>query len=374
MIPNSTLRHLSASILIFSTLIHHIVAAPHVVYSRQLPILSALQLPGCAFRCLITHVLDDGCAGEADFTCHCKDSKLLQAASVCIEQGCGSVQKDNVAAKVKEQCDNGLGGGGGQLPTESDTSVSTSTTMVSSKPSDGEEAAVPTLSSNENTIGASTTSQSSMAIQTTAVASRPLESAGSTGSTGSTPIFPSPTASGTSLPTGVPVPASPESDTLSPGAKAGIGVTVAVLPVIAAIILAWYLRRLKRRVYAAQNANTEPTVEVETATRGRQHVRTLSNNTNNTYPISPLSPSQPGGMEEDTTVSDIGYGMVMKKRGHVLSILIEHENEDANSIRVREPVPGQREGLAGPIELDGVEVAVSELPTTTTPRNRSVER
>lgn len=85
-----------------------------------------------------------------------------------------------------------------------------------------------------------------------------------------------------------------------------------------------------------------------------------------------MSPSYPGGMQE-TTVSNIGYGMVMKKRGHVLSILLEREDEDASSLRVREPVPGQREGLAGPVELDGIGVAISELPATNTPR-RSLER
>lgn len=77
-------------------------------------------------------------------------------------------------------------------------------------------------------------------------------------------------------------------------------------------------------------------------------------------------------MQDDTTVSNIGYGMVMKKRGPVLSMLIKRENEDKKS--VREPVPGQREGLAPPLELDGEATAVAELPTSITPRSRSRER
>ena len=77
------------------------------------------------------------------------------------------------------------------------------------------------------------------------------------------------------------------------------------------------------------------------------------------------------------TVTEIGYGVLKKKRGHVLSVVVEREEEDSSSSidrSVREPVPGQREGLSGPLELDGEYTGIVELPIAITPRERSVER
>ncbi|EUC38583.1 hypothetical protein COCCADRAFT_32243 [Bipolaris zeicola 26-R-13] len=360
MTPLSTLHRLSISVLVVSTLTQQFVTAiPHAIYPRQASPIAGLQLPGCALRCLITELVQDGCAGEADFTCHCRGGKLMQASSACIAQGCGSVQRDEADAKVQGWCRTVMDDDGGSSIASSSTSAST----TSSTPSNGQEAAVP----NQSSTNTATVSQSTNTIRSTAPASTP------TGTPVNPPRSSSQPASGTPSATGTPVPALPESEppTLSPGAKAGIGISVAILPIIAGIILIWYIRRLKRQV-AAANTQPSPPSTNEAVPRGSQDTGAWSTDANNPYPISPMSPSYPGGMQE-TTVSNIGYGMVMKKRGHVLSILLERDDEDANSLRVREPVPGQREGLAGPVELDGIGVAISELPAMNTPR-RSLER
>jgi len=68
--------------------------------------------------------------------------------------------------------------------------------------------------------------------------------------------------------------------------------------------------------------------------------------------------------------------MLNKARSNVLSVVVEREDEDASSVEymVREPVPGQKEGLVDPLELDGEFTGIVELPTSITPRARSSER
>jgi hypothetical protein len=76
-------------------------------------------------------------------------------------------------------------------------------------------------------------------------------------------------------------------------------------------------------------------------------------------------------------VSDNVYGVLKRKRGNVLSIIVERkEDEDVveGDAMVREPVPGQRKGLSGPLELDGSGTGLFELPFAVTPRSRSAER
>lgn len=70
---------------------------------------------------------------------------------------------------------------------------------------------------------------------------------------------------------------------------------------------------------------------------------------------------------------------MLNQRRNVLSVVIEHEDEDASSLvsrgrSIREPVPGQSEGLAAPLEMDGQFAAIFEAPTSITPRARSMER
>jgi hypothetical protein len=75
-----------------------------------------------------------------------------------------------------------------------------------------------------------------------------------------------------------------------------------------------------------------------------------------------------------TTVSDNGYGVLKKKRGHVLNIVFEREEEDGMGMVLRESVPGQSEGLSAPLELDGFETGVCEIPGVGTLRKGSRNR
>jgi hypothetical protein len=70
-----------------------------------------------------------------------------------------------------------------------------------------------------------------------------------------------------------------------------------------------------------------------------------------------------------------------RRSEHVLSVVeerIEEEDDDGDAastdMMVREPVPGQKEGLVDPLELDGYGTVIVELPTSVTPRTRSRER
>lgn len=78
-------------------------------------------------------------------------------------------------------------------------------------------------------------------------------------------------------------------------------------------------------------------------------------------------------MQQFTTITDNGYGIVKRKRGEVLSVVMEDNEEEAGA-SVREPVPGQREGLSGPLELDGEWTGVQEMPLVVTPRDQSLDR
>lgn len=172
----------------------------------------------------------------------------------------------------------------------------------------------------------------------------------------------------------------PPSDQLSDGAKAGIAVSVSLIALSIFFALGWYIRRLKRDLAAAQAlvpGPSEPTWPPETVfspatgTFGTVFTRSESSRGRRS-PVSPLS-SPP------MIVSDNGYGVLKKKRGNVLSIVVE-DDEDRSSLvpsrgtGIREPVPGQREGLVDPLELDGVWTGLVEAPLAVTPRERSRER
>jgi hypothetical protein len=151
---------------------------------------------------------------------------------------------------------------------------------------------------------------------------------------------------------------------LSDAAKAGIAVSICTLAIAIFLALGWYIRRLKRDLRAAQavafDERRTSMSSVVVPARSRSFGRGRE-------PVSPLSP------HSMLTVSNNGYGVLKKKRGHVLSIVVEQDDEDRSSL-VREPVPGQREGLVAPLELDGEGTGVVELPLAITPRNRSRER
>jgi hypothetical protein len=93
---------------------------------------------------------------------------------------------------------------------------------------------------------------------------------------------------------------------------------------------------------------------------------------------SPVSPISPVFIRDGGGRSNIA-GMLHKKRGNVLSVVLERDDEDVSSLMergrtIREPVPGQSEGLASPLEMDGQFAAIFEAPTSITPRARSMER
>jgi hypothetical protein len=162
------------------------------------------------------------------------------------------------------------------------------------------------------------------------------------------------------MPTDMPLALVPESNQLSEGAKAGIAVSVSLVALSIFFALSWYIRRLKRDLKAAQALADTPNDAYMTTVAPPS--RWPSNRRQS--PVSPLSP---------VTVSDNGYGVLKKKRGNVLSVVVEHEEEDRNSL-VWEPVPGQREGLSQPLELDAEGTELVEAPLAVTPRERSRER
>ncbi|OAL53399.1 hypothetical protein IQ07DRAFT_597715 [Pyrenochaeta sp. DS3sAY3a] len=202
------------------------------------------------------------------------------------------------------------------------------------------------------------------------------------------------------MPTDTPLALLPPSDQLSDGAKAGISVSVSFLALSIFLALGWYIRRLKRELKAVQRAaaGIPPDIwhaSIATATapapgtfsrqpsssssssRGRRASRHIS--TSAAGRSSPVSPLSPRAMEEVLTITDNGYGVLKKKRGHVLSVVVEREEEEGSGASldrvVWEPVAGQREGLVGPLELDGGFGGLVELPAgVATPRERSVER
>jgi hypothetical protein len=159
----------------------------------------------------------------------------------------------------------------------------------------------------------------------------------------------------------------PQSSQLSDGAKAGIAVSVASVALSIFLALGWYIRRLKRDLRTAQAIAGVPDdvwrASMSTVSAPLGITRTRSFGRGRT-PLSPV---------EELTISNNGYGVLKKKRGHVLSVVVEQDDEDRSSL-VREPVPGQREGLSAPVELDGEETGVVELPLAITPRDRSRER
>ncbi|KAF1845604.1 uncharacterized protein K460DRAFT_395223 [Cucurbitaria berberidis CBS 394.84] len=194
-----------------------------------------------------------------------------------------------------------------------------------------------------------------------------------------------PTSTNQPIPTGMPLALLPPSDQLSVGAKVGIFFSVSFLALSIFFALGWYIRRLKRELKAAHRAAAgipddiwHSSIATETAPGGieRQSSFGRGRRSSRYGRESPVSPLSPRDMQEIVTVTDNGYGVLKKKRGHVLSVVVEREEEDGHSMNriIREPVPGQREGLSGPLELDGEGTGIVELPIAVTPRERSAER
>ncbi|KAF2749337.1 hypothetical protein M011DRAFT_484778 [Sporormia fimetaria CBS 119925] len=167
----------------------------------------------------------------------------------------------------------------------------------------------------------------------------------------------------------------PTDSQLSPGEKAAIIVSVVALLSILLVFIGFYIRRLKRELRAAQaqvatgavseaewRAHTPILSEHGFAAERRESGRTASPVRGRSSPVSPLSPLDRGGE--------------WMKRGRVLSVVVERSSEDelGDARGTWEPVPGQREGIASALELDGERTGIVEMPISITPRMRSRER
>ncbi|KAF1836796.1 hypothetical protein BDW02DRAFT_520375, partial [Decorospora gaudefroyi] len=377
--PN-VLRRILVPILLLTVYIHPVLSIPHshshTHSTRQA--FAALQLPSCALTCLLNHILDDGCVDEADFSCHCGPGNLVGASTACIQQGCDQNEEEAALEQVNRGCkvarEEDLGGPeevssafGGLERTIATRRTTTDAVAVSSTSADlaGES------STRTDGVRPTESSQSSASVSTTAAPQSPSVTSSQTMSTTASPSSSQNLLSPTDT---VPMPTNmnmnlglrPSASTLSDGAKAGIASSIILVALALFLGLGWYIRRLKRDLRAAQRAASSMPEE-ENASSGAVVHRRPSGRWHDS-PVSPLSP---------TEVTDNGYGVLKRKRGHVLSIVVEREDEDAGSMRgggVREPVPGQREGLSGPLELDGIGTGLFELSGVVTPRGGDVEK
>ncbi|KAF2440936.1 hypothetical protein P171DRAFT_85797 [Karstenula rhodostoma CBS 690.94] len=363
--------------------------------SRQAEPLKGLRIPDCALSCYLQGLPYDGCAQEIDLKCHCSTGNLLGKAAACVEANCSMTNQADANRKVTQACQ-AVGiilsfPGSSAASSASPSSRAPSTEAATTTPpmgysmastSSAQTTAMPPQPSNDQPSGLIS---SSLATQTTAASSSaelmsPLPSQWATSA---------PTSTGTSL--SVPV----SDGGLSDGAKAGISVSVLFAASTVFIALSLYIRRLKRQLALATAAANVPDSVLRSPTHRHSGIpealltpsrrRSWPNAPRNRRlsrgeyligsPVSPLSPVffRDGGRR--TSIA----GMLHNKRGNVLSVVIEHEDEDASSLvsrgrSIREPVPGQSEGLAGPLEMDGQFAAIFEAPTSITPRARSTER
>ncbi|KAJ4370734.1 hypothetical protein N0V83_005255 [Neocucurbitaria cava] len=281
--------------------------------------------------------------------------------------------------KVQAGCEAyGGTGGSGSSNDGSSSSGGSSTRATSSTAQSG---------SSPSTTFPTPTSQLPPSTSSSNITPAPTTTTGTPSSATLSRSSSSPTSS-SSLPTDMPLALLPTSDQLSAGAKAGISVSVAIFALSVFCALGWYIRRLKRELKAAQRAaagipddvwrSSIATAAAPGGSLDRQSSFGRGRRMSRYGRESPVSPLSPRDMAEIMTVTDNGYGVLKKKRGHVLSVVVEREEEDGSSmierILVREPVPGQREGLSGPLELDGEGTGIVELPIAITPRERSMER
>jgi hypothetical protein len=308
-----------------STHISPAMSIPRSLSPRQ-TVFDNLKLPPCALTCFVNEVQKDECADQMDFACHCGQGDIMKKTAKCVKQKCNPVEEADATRKVQVAC-GGLGVDDSNGATSTAPAPSSQRTTEISAPG-SIQSAVP---SGNNGISSPVPS------------SRPMSGASSLPSASSTP-------------TNAPFGAQPPSSQLSHSAKIGIAISVSLLAIALFLLLGWYILRLKRDLKTAQ-AHIDTTPEMSAApTRWPSH--------RGQSPVSPLSPME---------VSDNGYGVLKKKRGNVLSVVAEQENEDRSSL-MREPVPGQREGLSQAVELDGEHTGLVEAPLSITPRERSRER
>ena len=355
---------------------------------RQLKQFSNIVIPDCALSCYLNELVVDGCAQEVDLRCHCSRGDILRKTESCVEAACSKQEQNEATQKVIGACK--VVGIYPQLPSAavSSTLVLSSYSARSSQMT-AETMPVATMrsTSSEEPLFVSTTSSSRV---TTTARAYPTEET-------TTLTSPSETASATFTPTEVPIiPPAPD-NSLSEGAIAGISVSVLLVASAIFLALSLYIRRLKRQLAQAKAAANVPDSVLRSQSRRsmvpdamfastrRQswprapRTRRLSRRDIPYTADSPVSPLSPVFIRESGSGMRASIANVLgKPRGHVLSVVVERDDEDANSLvsreRVTQPVPGQSEGLVDPLELDaGLTVQIFEAPTSITPRARSME-
>ncbi|KAF9730406.1 hypothetical protein PMIN06_008782 [Paraphaeosphaeria minitans] len=369
---------------------------PHPPESpRQVEPLKSLRMPDCALSCYLQELPDDGCTQEIDLKCHCSTGNLPGKAESCVETNCSTADQADAKRKVTRACQavgvNPSFLGSPAASSASSSSRASSTDAAATTPSPDYSMASTSSAQRTPTPPPPSNGQpsnllsSSLAIQTIA-ASFSAELMSPLLSQTSTSV---PTSTGTSVP-------KPASDGgLSDGAKVGISVSVLFVASTIFMALSLYIRRLKRQLALATAAANVPDSVLQSPTHRHSgiHEALFTPSRRRSWPNtprnckfsrgepsigSPVSPMPPVFYRDDSRRSSIA-GTLQKKRGNVLSVVIEREDEDASSLMsrgrsIREPVPGQSEGLAGPLEMDGQFVAIFEAPTSITPRARSMER
>ncbi|KAF1954029.1 hypothetical protein CC80DRAFT_568554 [Byssothecium circinans] len=347
--------------------------------------LSRLQIPNCALACYIATLTDDGCASETDFECHCSTGNVLGRAKSCIQKACPSEAQNDAESKMRSACkDIGViigGGGGGDNQNDGNSSQDGS--------SAGSGQSTPSMGASTTEGSGSTSSGSSAstsAPDTSNMNTTPAPSPTSKPSLSS----PRPSRTSTSLmPTDTPLALLPQPRPLSTAAKAGISVSVTVFATGILVAIFLYIRRLKRDLALAKAAARVPesvwraSIETSTPNSGVSRRRSWASTSRGrgkrrswyggggSASDSPVSPLSPHGVSMAETME----GVLKKKRGQVLSVVVEEDDSRSSVHRVvHEPVPGQKEGLVDPLELDGEYTGIVELPTSITPRARSMER
>ncbi|KAF2280768.1 uncharacterized protein EI97DRAFT_438214 [Westerdykella ornata] len=354
--------------------VRHTSAIPHssgtlLRVTRQSSF-ESLALPTCALTCFITTLTTDGCDNETDFQCHCRGGRALASAQNCLNTGCGETDRKEATDKVGFAC-RAVGMDMGNTGSNEDRSSASSSPTLQVTTSTTQSQAAPSTASVTITSTSSPSSLTTSAIP-------------------STTSIPNPT--------NMPFAPRPSNRQLSAGAKAGITLSITLFFSLLFVSTTLYIRRLKRQLLAAQAAAAGVPEDVWRAhistaaglpgTMGRQADRRGSwgswgrgrSTSMPTSPVSPLDSSAGfgyggGEMRETSQGSMAGVFQGKKNRGQVLSVVVERvEEEESSGGSIREPVPGQREGLVDPLELDGEGTGIVELPVSVTPRARSRER
>ncbi|KAF2112359.1 hypothetical protein BDV96DRAFT_664720 [Lophiotrema nucula] len=352
--------------------------------------LSSLQIPSCALACFINTLTTDGCASETDFKCHCSKGNILGKSAACVQKACSDADEKDAERKLKAGCasvgvdvgDGGDGDDGDGTSSTARSGPSSATSISSSSATGSSSTSSPTSSSS---LGQNPNPDEPTAAPAPAPTASPPSSSPTSTLSRSSKIQPA-------MPTDTPLALLPPSSRpLSTSAKVGIGLSVSILFSSLLILVVLYIRRLKRELKAAQAAAGIPDevwrahIQTSSAAGGGIERRSSSKSSGGgslkrkgswkrrgsirgrSPPVSPLSP--------EMTLSFDERGVLQKnKRGHVLSVVVERaEEEDSlRTLTVHEPVPGQKEGLVDPLELDSQDVV--ELPTSITPRTRSRDR